>query len=226
MRDVKPPMRVALGRFRVYCRGRVVEQHEVHIGGIIQFTGAELSHAEHRKPAAACRIRRVGQAQFARLVGGAQQVRHGERQGGLREIAQRRGDTLQRPDAADVGDGGRQRDDALGAPHRGGDPVAPGGWRERRQVGHRGSHNRVRTGCDERAQARCLAHREIGQERAVAAESAQQRGNRWSRRQSRLGAAELGETLDQALGGPGVIWARPGRGQAERCIVHAPKGWA
>ena len=121
MRDVKPPIAWPSVRFRVYWRRRIVEQHEVDIGRIIQFTGAELAHAEDREPAAACRIRRIGQAQFARVVRGAQQVRDGERQRGLGQVAQRAGDALQRPDAADVGDGGGQRDDALGAAHRGGD---------------------------------------------------------------------------------------------------------
>ena len=42
----KEAHRMAIGRVRVYWCSRVVEQHEVHIGGIIQFTGTELSHAE------------------------------------------------------------------------------------------------------------------------------------------------------------------------------------
>ena len=92
-------------------------------------------------------------------------MRHGERQRGLGQIAQRRGDALQRPDAADIGDGGGQRDDPLGAPHRGGDPVAPGGGRDRRQLRHRRGDHRVRTRGDQRAQAGCLAHREVGEDR-------------------------------------------------------------
>ena len=209
---------MAIGRVRVYWRGRVVEQHEVHIGGIIQFAGAELAHAEHREPAAACRIRRIGQAQLARVVRGAQQMRHGERQRGLREVAQRRGDALERPDAADVGDRGRQRDDPLGATHRGGNPVAAGGRRDRCQVGHRRRHDRVRTGGDERAQRGCLAHREIGEVGAVAAESAQQRGHRRPGCQPGLGAAELGKALDEPFRGTGVMRAWPSCVGRRNCV--------
>ena len=51
------------------------------------------------------------------------------RQRGLGQVAQRRGDALQRPDAADIGDRGGQRDDPLGPAQRGGDAVAAGGRR-------------------------------------------------------------------------------------------------
>ena len=79
--------RMAIAAFRVYCRRRVVEQHEVHIRRVIQFAGAELAHAEHRESAAAGRVRRIGQAQLARIVRGPQQVRHGE---GQRRLGERR----------------------------------------------------------------------------------------------------------------------------------------
>ncbi len=149
MRDEKTPIAwPSDASVYIGCR-RVVEQHEVHIGGIIQFTGAELAHAEYREAPAACRVRGIRQAQLARVVGGSQQVRHGEGQGGFREVAQRRGDALEWPDAADVGDGGRQGDNAFGATHGGGDPVAAGGGRHRRQVGHGRRNDHVRTRCDE-----------------------------------------------------------------------------
>ena len=226
MRDEKRPIAWPSDASVYIGARRVVEQHEVDIGGIIQFTGTELSHAEHREPAAACRIRRIGQAKLARVMGGAQQVRHGKGQGGLREVAQCGGDAIEWPDAADVGDGGREGDDAFGATHRGRNPVAAGGRRDRRQVGHGRRHDRVRTGCDERAQAGRLTHREIGKVGAVAAESAQQRGHRRPGCQPCLGAAELGKALDQPFRGARIMRARPSRGQAEFRVGHVRKGWA
>ena len=226
MRDVKHAHRMTIARFRVYCRGRVVEQHEVHIGRIIQFTGAELAHAQHREPAAARRIGWIGQAELARVVRGTQQMRHGERQRGLRQVAQRRGDALERPDAADVGDGGGQRHDTLGAAHCGGDPIAPGGRRDRRQFRHRRGDHSIRSRGDQRAQAGRLAHREVREERAVAADRVQERRDLRPRRQPCLGAADPGEALGQTLRGYGIVRCRPARGQMEIGVRHSWEGWA
>ncbi len=217
--------RVALAAFRVYWRRRIVEQHEVHIGGIVQLAGAELAHAEHREPPAACRIVGIGQAQFAGVVRGAQQMRHGQTQRGLGQIAQRGGDALQRPDAADIGDGGGQRDDAFGTPQRGGDAVATGLRRERGQLLERRRDHHIRPAGDDVAQTGGLAHREIGQIGAVAAERAQQASHRWPRRKPCLDAAEFAEALDQAVRRAGVVRARPVCRQAERCCAHPRKGW-
>ncbi len=126
--------RMAFGGFRVYWRCRIVEQHEVHIGRIIQFTGAQLAHAEDREPTAASRVPWIGKAELSRVMRGAQQVRHRQRQRGLGQVAERAGDALQRPDAADVRDGGGQGCYALGATERGRDTIATRGERAWRRV--------------------------------------------------------------------------------------------
>ena len=219
---------VALGRFRVYCRRRVVEQHEVHIGRIIQFAGAELAHAEDREPPAACRIRRIGQAKFARVVRGAQQMRHGERQRGLRQIAQRRGDTLQRPDAADVGDGGGQRDDTLGAPHRGGDPVAARS-RARPPPDPPSPLRPPRPGPEATSARRLAASRTARSARngLLPPSAAQQRGDLRPRRQPRLGAADVRRSARPAAPPPPVSCGLgQRRGQAKVGLGHARNSWA
>ena len=218
---------MALARFRVYCRRRVVEQHEVHIGRIIQFAGAELAHAEHREPAAACRIRRIGQAQLARVVRGAQQMRHGERQRGLRQIAQRRGDALERPDAADVGDGGGQRHDPLGAAHRGGDAVAAG--RRARSPPVPPSPRRPPRPARAATSARRLAASRTARSARnglLPPSASQQRGDLRPRRQPCLGAAELGEALDQPFA-PRRYRAGSARSPADGTIVSVirAEGW-
>ena len=70
---------IPFGAFGVYWRRRVVQQHEVHIGRIVQFARAELAHAEHREPARRSRIVRVRQQQLAGIVRGPQQM--GDRRG-------------------------------------------------------------------------------------------------------------------------------------------------
>ena len=218
--------RMTIARFRVYCGGRVVEQHEVHIGRIIQFTGAEFAHAQRREPGAARRIGWIGQAELARVVRGTQQMRHRQRQRGLRKIAQHRGDAFERPDAADVGNGGGQRHDTLGAAHRGCDPIAPGGGRDRRQVRHRRGDHRVRPQGDQRTQAGRLAHRKFREERAVAAERIQQRDDLRTCRQPCLGTTEPGEAFGQPLRGSGIVRARPARRQMENRVGHSAESWA
>ena len=56
--------------------------------------------------------------------------------------------------------------------------------------------------------------------------ASQQRGDLRSRRQPCLGAAELGEALDQPLRRAGVVRVRPGRGQMESRVGHSAEGWA
>ena len=166
---------IPLGAFGVYWRRRVVQQHEVHIGGIVQFARAELAHAEHREPAAASRIVRVRQPQFPGVVRGPQQMGDREGQRGLGQVAQRRGDLLQPPDPADVGDRGRQRDDPLGPAQRRRDLLAPAVRRAARAAPP--EHRPPRAAAPARrarADARGLAHREVRQIRAVAAERRQQ----------------------------------------------------
>jgi hypothetical protein len=157
---------------------------------------------------------------------GAQQMRHGKRQGSLGEVAQRRRDALQRPDVADIGDAGRQRDNPLGAPHRGGKAVAARGRSKCRQLCHGHGDHRVRTRGRQCAETGGLAHREIGQKRAVAPNRAQQRCHRLPCRQSSLGAAETGKALHQALRGAHIVGFGPDPGQLELGIVHAREGWA
>ncbi len=217
---------MAIAGFGVYWRGGVVEQDEVHIGRIIQLTGAEFAHAKHREPAAACRVRRVRQVQLVQIVGRPKQMRHGERQSGFCKVAQCRGHPLQRPDAADIGDAGCQRDNPLGAPHRGCDPVPARRRRQRRQFRHGRGDNSVRAAGDQRTQARGLADREVSEKGTVAAECAQQRRDGWLCRQSCLDAADTGKALHQALRGTRIVRVRPDCGQAEYCLVHAQESWA
>ena len=218
--------RVVLGAFGVYWRRRIVEQHEVHIGRIVQFTGTELAHAEYREPPAAARIAWIRQSQVARVMRGTQEVRHGERQGGFGQIAQCRGDAFQRPDAADVRDGGGQGDHPLGAAQGGGDAVAAGLRHDGRQFVQRRRDHRIRSVGDQGAQAGGFAHREIGEIRAVAAERTQQRDHRRPGCEARLGAAQRGEALDQPLRRASVMRLRPTCRQAERCAGHSRESWA
>ncbi len=145
-------------------------------------------------------------------------MRDGERQRRLGQIAQRRGDPLQRPDAADVGDGGGQRDRPAwrGAARRrrarGGPAAAPPRVRSAPRRPPRPGRSRRW-----RASVADFAHREVGEIGAVAAERAQQRRHRRRSREPRLRAAEFGEALDQALRRAGVVRVRPGCWQAERC---------
>ena len=143
----------------------------------------------------------IGQAQLARVVRGAQQMRHRAARASPRPGRSARGDALQRPDAADIGDRGGQGDDALGPAQRRGDAVAARRRRRWRPVRCSAARARPASGPvgDDGAQRGRLAHRQVGQERAVAAERAQQRRDRRPRGQARLGAAEFGEALDQPL---------------------------
>ena len=217
--------RVALGAFRVYWRRRIVEQHEVHIGGIVQLAGTKLAHAEHREPTAASRILWIGQAQFARVVGGAQQVRGGQTERGLGQIAERSSDALERPDAPDIRDGSGQRDDPLGTPQCGGDAVAAGLGRQRPQFLKRRRHHGVRPARNDVAQAGGFAHRKIGEIGAVAAERAKHSRHRGPCRKPCLGTAQSTESLDQSFRRPGVVRARPMCRKAERSFGHAFEGW-
>ena len=72
----------------------------------------------------------IGQAQLARRrARRAADARTASAQRGLGQVGQRAGDALQRPDAANIGDGGGQRDHALGAAQRGRDAIATRGKR-------------------------------------------------------------------------------------------------
>ena len=187
---------MAIGRVRVYWCSRVVEQHEVHIGGIIQFTGTELSHAEHREPAAACRIRRI--------VAGAIRPRRGQCAAGEpwratgrhpRDRSESRvtRSSGQMPPMSAMAvaraiDVRLARRIATATRSRRGSRAGP-----LRVPGHGRRHDRIRTGCDECTEAGRLAHREIGKVGAVAPRALRSmRGHRtaglpaWP-----LGAAEL-----------------------------------
>ena len=97
---------------------------------------------------------RVGQAQLARHRGPP--AAGGRRTGGApppRASVSTPVTRSQRPDAADVGDGGRERHDPLGLAQRGGDVRARRDWRDRRDPGERRLRHGVRSAVHDREEA-------------------------------------------------------------------------
>ena len=215
----------------VNTRVRIVQQDEVDIAGIVQFARAELAHAKDGETARLFRLLGVGQAQLAAVVGGAQQVRDRGAQSRLGEVGQRLGDADEVPGAADIGDGGDQGDDAFGGAQRARQP----GARRRRGVAggdrrHGPLYRRLGPGLHAQAQRRRLAHDEVGQVGAVAAQAAQHGTGGPIAGEPRLGASERGEAFHQPLGGGGIGGSRPVRRQTEpgcgRRHGHAAAGWS
>jgi hypothetical protein len=93
---------------------RVVQQNEVDIARIIQFAGAELAHAEDDKPAIVLDLAAQPQLDLAGAGGVAEQVADGDGEGGIGEIAERRGDAVERPSSGNIGEADEQRCAALG----------------------------------------------------------------------------------------------------------------
>jgi len=220
----------AAGLAVVNTRVGIVQQDEVDIAGIVQLARAELAHAEHGEAAVPFRFVGVGQTQFAAVVRGAQKICDRGVQGCLGEVGQRLGDALQVPHPADIGDGGDQGDDAFGGAQRGGQLRV---WRRRGAGGdrrHGSLHRRLGSGAHAQAQRRRLAHREVGQVGAVAAQAAQHGPGGRVAGKPRLGAAERGEPLQQPPGGGGIGGCRPVRRQSEsgwgKQRGHAGAGWS
>ena len=83
--------REGVRRLQPVCRdtgGRIVEDDDVDIGGIVELTGAELAHAEDDHSGAGRGIGRIGQPELAGEVRGVKQVVDGGRQAGLGQRAQ------------------------------------------------------------------------------------------------------------------------------------------
>ena len=121
----------------------VVEEDQVDIARIIEFAGAQLSHAQDREGrgiglSAEHELSVAFELQEDRVREGTQATRG--------EVAELAGDAVERPDPGDVGDGDRERHAALQAPESGGDLGrygARGGFASHgrqfgRQVGCRG----------------------------------------------------------------------------------------
>ena len=183
---------------------RVVEQDEVDIAGIVQLGGAELAHAEHGEAAPLRGRGGIGQADLACVMRGAQEMRDREAERRLGQRGERARHPLELPDAADIGDRGRQRHLPLGLAQRGGDTVAARGGRGIGESGHGARHHGVGPARGQLAQARGLTQSEVGEIGAVAAEGAQHGAEPGLAREPCGGAAERGETFDQPLAGAGI----------------------
>ena len=152
------------------------------------------------------------QPQLPGLVRGPQQVGDRKGQRCFGEIAQRRRHLLQPPNPSQIGNGSRQRDDALGLPQRRHNLLAPAVHRQRAQSGKSIVHHALGTVRDERPQTRGLAHREVRQIRAVAADRRQHGLGGRALHEASFGTAAFGEALDQAVGGGGIVTGRTSAG--------------
>ena len=204
----------------------VLQQNEVDIAGVVEFACAELAHAEDGEAAAEFRCGRRGQVQRAGVMAGEQQMGDAEAQRGLGEVGQCRGDFFQRPDAADIGDGGGQSDDALGLAQAGGDAAARCGRSDGGEVGHGAGDDGVGAVPHGSAQGGGFAQGEFGEIGRVSAERAQYGGSR-AVGEARLGAAKVGKPFAQPGGGDGILRLGPGGVWAARYDAGSAhrQGW-
>ena len=218
-----PGVEASRGIAVIHTRVRVVQQDEVDIAGVVQFAGAELAHAKHGEAAIALRRGGVGQAQMARLVPGQQQMRDRSLEGGLGKVAQCLRHAFERPQPADIGDRGGERDDPLGLAQRRREGGARHAGRQRGQHAQRLGRHMVGPQLQQIAQRGGFAQCQFRQIWRIAAERAQQAA-RPALRQPRLGAPEIGETFDQPVGGARIGRSWPVGGKSEFVLAHAA-GW-
>ena len=147
---------------------------------------------------------------------------------GLGQVAERAGDALQRPDAADIRDRGGQRDHALGAAQRGGDAIAA-----RRRAAMAASSLSASAATTGRGLSATMA-RSVAASRTArsarygllppsARSSAATAGCFASRASARPSSAKRSISRSAA---PASCGLGQMRWQLEGCVVHVREGWA
>ncbi len=203
----------------------IIENNEIDIRGEVQFTRAQLAHAEDSETAADGGVIGIGQVKFPRVVGGTQQMRDRQRQGSLGQGGQGARDLLQLPKPADIRQRGGHRDDAFRASERGRDTGTRRGGRCGAQVRHRRRDDLIWPTRREGAQRRCFPYRQIGQVGAVPADAVQQRGARKVTCQALLRSPQFAEPFRQSLSRATVMWVGPVGGDGKACVRHGATGW-
>ena len=166
-----------------------------------------------------------GRLSVARVMGGAQQVRDGEAERCFRESDSAAVTSLERPQAADVGERARQRDAPLAGPQNRRDHPAGRGRRMRPSLLDRAFHNGTRSVRETCLQRFGFTDREFSEVGGVAADRlqhgpepgpGQERGGRVLHRR------EMG---NEPRGGRVIERARPSRHRCEGTRHHASEGW-
>ncbi|MND62831.1 hypothetical protein D3C80_541260 [compost metagenome] len=100
---------------------RIEENDDIDVGGIVEFSPAELAHAEHDEARATARLRGIDKLQLAAFMGREEKMVDRGGDGGLRKFAQPACRLLRREDAGKIGQRQDEAEGALGRPKHGHD---------------------------------------------------------------------------------------------------------